>query len=110
MATTVYSKSFFRGSHSGGQAVVYTAPPLSTTVIRQITAYNSGSVADAIEVAIGVPADATPIWHVNDVSSSSGSISFECRIVLPVQENIYIATGGQEWYVTISGYDLASST
>lgn len=90
--------------------MAYTAPPLNTTVIRQITAYNSSSVADAIEVAIGVPADATPIWHVNDVSSSSGTISFECRIVLPIEENIYVATGGQEWFITVSGYDLASST
>jgi hypothetical protein len=103
---SVYSVSFFRGTHSGGQAVVYTSPVGHTTVIRQITAFNFGGAADAIEVAIGVPGAAVPIWHVNNVSSSTGSISFEGRVVLPQDDNIYVATGAEPWYITISGYDL----
>jgi hypothetical protein len=103
---SVYSVSFFRGTHTGGQAIVYTSPAGHTTVIRQITAYNAGGAADAIEVAIGVPGDAVPIWHVNNVSSSSGSVAFAGRVVLPQSDSIYVATGAEPWYVTISGYDL----
>lgn len=102
----VYSVSFFRGTHTGPQTPVYTSPPGHTTVIRQVTAFNAGSTADAIELAIGGPGTATPFWHVNDVSVTSGSVSFEGRVVLQPGDNIYVATGGEPWYITVSGYDL----
>lgn len=102
----VYSVSFFRGTHTGGQALVYTSPAGHTTVIRQVTAFNAGSTADAVELAIGVPGTAVPFWHVNNVSVTSGSVSFEGRVVLQPNDNIYVATGGQPWYITVSGYDL----
>lgn len=103
---STYSRSFFRGTHTGGLAVVYTPPAGDTTVIRQITAYNTGSSPDAIEVSIGVSGLSIPIWHVNNVDQSSGSISFEGRVVLATGDVIFLATGGNPWYVTISGYDL----
>lgn len=102
----VYSVSFFRGTHTGGQVGVYTNPPGHTTVIRQVTAFNAGATADAVELAIGVPGFAVPFWHVNNVSVSSGSVSFEGRVVLGPSDNIYLATGGQPWFITVSGYDL----
>jgi hypothetical protein len=104
----IYSRSFFRGTHSGGQAVVYTPPAGDTTVIRQITAFNFSTTADAVEVAIGVPGSAVPIWHVNNVSSTNGSIEFQGRVVLELGDLIYVATGAEPWYITISGYDLTS--
>lgn len=104
---STYSTSFFRGTHTGAQVVVYTNPAGHTTVIRQITAYNAGGVTDAVEVAIGTPGNAFPIWHVGNIAPASSSLSFEGRVVLMPGDNIYVATGAGAWNITISGYDLA---
>lgn len=87
--------------------MVYTPPAADVTVIRQITAFNFGATADAVEVAIGVPGTAIPVWHMNNVSAATGTVEFQGRVVLPSGWLIYLATGGEPWYVTISGYDLA---
>lgn len=104
---STYSRSFFRGTHTGGQAVVYTPPAGNTTVVRCATAFNFGAAADAVEVSIGVPGALVPIWHVNNVSASSGTVQFDGRVVLQPGDVVALATGGEPWYVTISGYDLS---
>src|SRR5215475_4991994 len=91
---STYSTSFFRGSHTGPQAVVYTNPSGHTTVIRQITAYNAGGTTDAFEVAIGTPGNAFPIWHISNVAAAADSRAFEGRVVLQPGDNIYVASGG----------------
>lgn len=104
---TTYSTSFFAGTHSGGLAFVYTPPAGFTTIIRDVTAYNAGSTTDAVEIGIGSPGTAIPVVHQSNVAGTSSAPGYQGRVVLPPGMQIYVASGGNPWWITISGYSLS---
>lgn len=94
------------GLHAGGAATVYVVPANITGVIRCVTAYNAGSTADAFELSINVAGSVTPIWHISGIAGSTASEEFQGRVVIPSGTQVNIATGGNNWSYTISGYQL----
>lgn len=105
---SVYSTRFAAGLHTGGALNVYTVPPAMTVVLRCITAYNAGAAADAFEVSGQLSGSIiVPIFHISSVSPALASEEWEGRVVLNAGEVIAVATGGQQWSYTVSGYLLS---
>lgn len=104
---SVYSTRFAGGLHSGGALNVYTVPATMTVVVRCITAYNAGAAADAFEVSAQLAgAVIVPIFHISSVAAALSSEEWQGRVVLNGGEVIAVATGGQNWSYTVSGYLL----
>lgn len=103
---SVYSHRFAAGQHQGPSATVYLVPPANTIVVRCITAYNAGGAQDAFEVSIGTSGLIVPIWHIGGIAGASSSVEFEGRVVVNPDDMLNVASGGQNWFYTISGYLL----
>lgn len=103
---STYSTRFGGGLHTGGAGTIYTVPSGYVVVVRCITAYNAGASSDAFEVSAQVSGSLIPIYHVTNVAASSNSLEWEGRVVLNAGEFINVATGGQQWSYTVSGYLL----
>lgn len=105
---SVYSTRFAGGLHTGGALNVYTVPGTMTVVVRCITAYNAGASIDAFEVSGQLSGSIiVPIFHISSVAPALASDEWEGRVVFNAGEVIAVATGGQQWSYTISGYLLS---
>jgi hypothetical protein len=104
---SVYSTRFGAGLHTGAAATFYVVPAAMTVVIRCVTAYNAGASSDAFELSVNVSGFVIPIWHISGIAGASSSEEFQGRVVINAGEQLNVATGGQPWSYTVSGYLLS---
>lgn len=103
----VYSHLFFAGQLSTALTKVYTTPSGLVSVLRDLEVQNNGSAPDSLLIAIfDAPGFANAFFLRFDTVAPGQSRQWTGRVVVGAPGGFGGNSGGQQWNVVMSGYQL----